>query len=60
MTYTFIWDAMTNAPSETMVQRDADQAIIPFDDGNADYQAYKDWLAEGNTPTPVTPPEQAK
>jgi len=50
MTYTQVWDAMTNAPSETMIVRDADQAHIPFDDGNRDYQEYKAWLAEGNQP----------
>ena len=24
--------------------------FIPFDEGNADYQIYKEWVAEGNTP----------
>lgn len=56
MTYTKVWDPMTNTPSETQVQRDADGAIIPFDDGNRDYQEYKAWLAEGNTPTPAKSP----
>jgi hypothetical protein len=57
MTYSQVWDAMTNAVSETLVQRDEDQAFIPFDDGNADYQAYKAWLAEGNEPTPTISPQ---
>ena len=52
MTYTQVWDAMANAPSETMIVRDADQAHIPFDDGNRDYQEYKAWLDEGNEPKP--------
>ena len=58
MTYTAVWDTMTNKPSETMIQRDADQAFIPFDDGNRDYQEYKLWLASGKKPTSVVAPPQ--
>ena len=32
------------------ILRKEDNAIIPFDEGNRDYQEYKSWLAEGNTP----------
>ena len=42
----------------TCIKRIADNAFIPFDPANTDYQAYLAWLAEGNEPLPAdNPPE---
>jgi len=38
------------------VIRLADNAFIPFDPDNTDYQAYLKWVALGNTPTPADTP----
>lgn len=34
------------------VKRLSDGASMPFADGNMDYEEYKQWLSEGNTPEP--------
>lgn len=47
-------DVMTNAVVTHAILRTTDNAFIPFDPANTDYQAYLKWLEEGNTPEPAT------
>jgi len=37
----------------TVIKRTSDNAFIPFDEANTDYQEYLEWVAEGNTPEEV-------
>ena len=48
--------SLVKVEKEYAIQRLSDNAFIPFDPANTDYQAYLAWLEEGNTPLP--PDEQ--
>jgi len=39
--------------SLNIIKRDIDNAFIPFDPANTDYQAYLKWIEEGNEPLPA-------
>jgi hypothetical protein len=43
---------ITGQPAQC-IKRLSDNAFIPFDPANTDYQAYLAWCAEGNLPIPV-------
>ena len=45
-------DFMTGSEAQC-IKRLSDNAFIPFDPDNTDYQEYLKWLAEGNTPEPA-------
>ena len=50
--YKKLINTMTSAEAQ-VIKRLSDNAFIPFDPANTDYQEYLEWLAEGNTPLPA-------
>ena len=50
-----MYKLVKNGLGETLnaIQRLSDNANIPFDEANTDYQAYLKWLSEGNEPIPA-------
>ena len=52
MSYKLIRPVVTGDPINS-VMRLSDEASIPFDEANTDYQEYLEWVAKGNTPDPA-------
>ena len=50
--YKEVFNRLDNTKAN-MIMRTADNAFIPFDPANTDYQEYLKWLDEGNTPEPA-------
>ena len=46
-------DGSTRTVVVQAICRKSDNAYIPFDNENRDYQDYLAWVAEGNTPDPA-------
>jgi hypothetical protein len=51
--YKQVKDLVKNTIIDNVILRVADNAFIPMNPANTDYQAYLKWVAEGNTPTPA-------
>ena len=51
-TYQLVNNQITNQPAN-VIKRLPDNAFIPKDELNSDYQEYLKWLDEGNTPLPA-------
>lgn len=54
-----MYKLLSNTPmgAAQCIKRTSDNAFIPMDPANTDYQAYLKWLEEGNTPEPADEPE---
>jgi len=48
-----MYQLITDVAGLGIVIRLTDNAFIPFDPANTDYQAYLRWLEDGNTPLPA-------
>lgn len=50
--YQQVIDLITGQSAQC-IKRIADNAFIPFDSANTDYQEYLKWVEAGNTPLPA-------
>ena len=50
--YQYLKDPITGEINQNMILRLPDNAYIPNDPDNTDWQAYQAWLAEGGVPLP--------
>jgi len=57
--YKKLIDTMTNQEANC-IKRLSDDAIIPFDPANTDYQEYLEWVADGGVVEPADTPEEAE
>jgi hypothetical protein len=53
MIYKQIYDVVRQQVQQNAILRLSDNAFIPFDPANTDYQEYLEWLAAGNEPEPA-------
>jgi hypothetical protein len=56
--YQIVIDKITG--QQSCIKRLADNAFIPFDEANTDYQSYLAWVAEGNQPLPPDAVEETQ
>jgi hypothetical protein len=53
-----MYQLVTDKGQLVSIKRLADNAFIPLDPANTDYQKYLEWLAEGNEPLPADTPNE--
>ena len=51
--YKKVINTLTGLVFENQIMRVSDNAYIPFDPRNSDYQQYLVWISEGNVPEPA-------
>ena len=51
-TYQYLLDPVTKQITNQCISRLPDYSCVPNDPDNTDWQAYLEWVAQGNTPLP--------